>query len=738
MLKNAFKELVNFFKSTNFSKAILIGIAISVPIVLGLSFDRFEIGLAVCFGAFWCSPSDVHGSLKHKTIGILYSAALVMLVSFIAGYLHLLSYFLIVVLGLLTFGIAYISVYGFRASLISFSGLLALVLSFAHQVQELEIYEYSLLIGLGGLWYLLLSVIWYHLNPRAQTEEVLAEIFERTANFLVIRGKLIGPQENRKDLLTELLTLQNELIEKHATMRDILMATRINSGKSNYEGKQLLIFVQLVELLETAIANPVNYVKMDALLTKHPEYIKKFQSLIFELAIQLTEISRHKKNPKKLPEHTNIVSLFLEAETQIKHYKKELNPSDYDGYLMMRNLLAYQEQQFERIKRIKWLLSDPDLSTTEFITRDSLRRFIVSQDYDPKLLLRNFSFKSTIFKHCLRLAATMMIGYGIGKYFDFQNPYWILLTIIVIMRPSYGLTKTRSKDRILGTLIGGAIATGLVFVVQNPYVYGVLGISSLVIAFSMLQKNYKASATFITLSVIFIYAIIRPDVLNVIQYRIIDTLIGATLSFLAMLWLWPAWGFMDIGDNIKNSLKANREFFKNISEFYKQKGQIPTAFKVSRKEAFVQTSNLSAAFQRMAQEPESKQKSLNQYYELVVLNHNFLSSLASLSTYLQHHKTTEASAEFSEVAEVILNNLDTILKNLDLNKEPRELSSEVPATPTFDSSIEIASERIKKEAFANLPHLQQHQEAHLIWEQMNWLLTMSDKLLRLSAGLDLE
>jgi hypothetical protein len=63
---------------------------------------------------------------------------------------------------------------------------------------------------------------------------------------------------------------------------------------------------------------------------------------------------------------------------------------------------------------------------------------------------------------------------------------------------------------------------------------------------------------------------------------------------------------------------------------------------------------------------------------------------------------------------------------------------EVPATPTFDSSIEIASERIKKEAFANLPHLQQHQEAHLIWEQMNWLLTMSDKLLRLSASLDLE
>lgn len=64
-----------------------------------------------------------------------------------------------------------------------------------------------------------------------------------------------------------------------------------------------------------------------------------------------------------------------------------------------------------------------------------------------------------------------------------------LLTIIVILRPSYGLTKTRSKDRIIGTLLGGAIAVGLVYLIQNPYVYGVLGVACLIIAFSMVQKN---------------------------------------------------------------------------------------------------------------------------------------------------------------------------------------------------------------------------------------------------------
>jgi len=738
MLKKALEESIHFFKSTNFSKAILIGIAVTIPIVLGIGLDRFEIGLAICFGAFWCSPSDVHGSLKHKAIGILFSTALVMLVSFIGGYLHLLNHIVILVLGVLTFGIAYISVYGFRASLISFSGLLALVLSFAHQVENLEIYEYALLIGLGGLWYLLLSLLWFRINPRAETEEVLAELFELTAEFLVIRGKLIGPQENRKELLSELLRLQNELIEKHTTMRNILMDTRKTSGKSNYESKRLLIFVQLVELLETAIANPVNYSKMDALLSKYPEYTAKFQSIIFELSHQLLDISKHRKHPKKLPDHSKVNSICHDLTAKIDQYKNEINPKDYDGYLMLRNFLDYQKNQFEKVKRVKWLLSNPVLTKNDIIKRDSLKRFIVMQDYDPRLLLRNFSFKSTIFKHSLRMAVTMMIGYAIGEFFNFQNTYWILLTIIVIMRPSYGLTKTRSKDRILGTLIGGAIATGLVFVVQNPYLYGVLGISSLVIAFSMVQKNYKASATFITLSVIFIYAIIRPDVLNVIQFRIVDTLIGAALSFLAMLWLWPAWGFMEIGDNLKSSLTANRDFFNNISNFYQKKGQIPTSFKVSRKVAFVETSNLSAAFQRMAQEPESKQKSLSLYYELVVLNHNFLASLASLSTYLQHHQTTEASEDFKKIAGIILKNLETSLSNLELQQKAKATSTERTAVPNSASTIDATSERLKQKTFEDSPHEYQHQEAHLIWEQLHWLLSISEKLVSLSAEVRLN
>ncbi len=728
------KELFQFLKSNDFSKAVLIGIAITLPIVFGLVFNQLEIGLAIGFGAFWCSPSHVSGKLTHKINGILLSALLIMIVSFLGGYLHYQTWLIIPVLGFLTFSIAFISVYGFRASLISFSGLLALVLSFAHISETLEMYEYAFLIGLGGLWYLLLVVIWYFINPKAHTEEILAETFLLTAAFLETRGKLVGPQPNRDELQTKLLDLQAELVERHATLREILIQSRKKSGLSHYKGKRLLVFVQLVEILEAAIANPVNYDKMDVFLKYHPNYVKSFQDFIFEVAKQLKSISKTRYNKRQLPNNKQLILYLERLEQEVEALKNSNNKSDYEGFLILQNYLEYQKRQFLKIKRIKWLLGNPNMDTKDFIDSNESKRFIVSQDYSLNILLRNLSFKSNIFKHSLRLAVTVVLGYILGHVFAFQNPYWILLTIIVIMRPSYGLTKVRSKDRIIGTLIGGAVAAGMVLLIQNPYLYAVLGIGSLIIAFSMVQRNYKASATFITLSVVFIYGIIEPDISTVIQYRIIDTVLGAALSYVAMLFLWPAWSFLDIHETIEMSVQANKDFLNQIGLYYEQKGQVPTSYKVARKTAFLETSNLNSAFQRMAQEPKSKQKHLDKIYELVELNHTFLSSLASLSTYIQNHPTTEASEMFKEATHKIDNYLSLVLKTLQ-KEVPEELAHLVQKALSENEQL------INDMTFLNPKdkHLErQYQEFHLVWEQLQWLYAISRNMLKITSSIKIN
>jgi uncharacterized membrane protein YccC len=473
---------------------------------------------------------------------------------------------------------------------------------------------------------------------------------------------------------------------------------------------------------------------MDVFLKYHPNYVKSFQDFIFEVAKQLKSISKTRYNKRQLPNNKQLILYLERLEQEVEALKNSNNKSDYEGFLILQNYLEYQKRQFLKIKRIKWLLGNPNMDTKDFIDSNESKRFIVSQDYSLNILLRNLSFKSNIFKHSLRLAVTVVLGYILGHVFAFQNPYWILLTIIVIMRPSYGLTKVRSKDRIIGTLIGGAVAAGMVLLIQNPYLYAVLGIGSLIIAFSMVQRNYKASATFITLSVVFIYGIIEPDISTVIQYRIIDTVLGAALSYVAMLFLWPAWSFLDIHETIEMSVQANKDFLNQIGLYYEQKGQVPTSYKVARKTAFLETSNLNSAFQRMAQEPKSKQKHLDKIYELVELNHTFLSSLASLSTYIQNHPTTEASEMFKEATHKIDNYLSLVLKTLQ-KEVPEELAHLVQKALSENEQL------INDMTFLNPKdkHLErQYQEFHLVWEQLQWLYAISRNMLKITSSIKIN
>jgi hypothetical protein len=159
---------------------------------------------------------------------------------------------------------------------------------------------------------------------------------------------------------------------------------------------------------------------------------------------------------------------------------------------------------------------------------------------------------------------------------------------------------------------------------------------------------------------------------------------------------------------------------------------------VARKEAFSETSKLSSAFQRMTQEPISKQRETEKIYELVVLNHSFLASLASLSTYIQHHKTTEASEHFKVVTDKIEKNLERVLqclndKDCDGTKKTSDsdlLFEEQLPKFNFLESMNVASQ--DNETVRDL------QEAHLVWEQLKWLFSISGTMLKLAASVKLD
>src|SRR5690606_32362546 len=120
-----------------------------------------------------------------------------------------------------------------------------------------------------------------------------------------------------------------------------------------------------------------------------------------------------------------------------------------------------------------------------------LSKFIAHRDIDFKKLRENLTLKSNLFRHSVRMSIVMGIGYMVSLIFDVgSHSYWILLTIMVILKPGFSLTKERNFQRLVGTIVGGLIGALLLLVVKDETSLFILLLLFMVATFSVMRINY--------------------------------------------------------------------------------------------------------------------------------------------------------------------------------------------------------------------------------------------------------
>ncbi|APZ45166.1 FUSC family protein [Polaribacter reichenbachii] len=731
------KAFIRHIKSIQFIKGVLVALAMAIPVFISIYFfNSMDIGFSIALGAILSAPADTSGSLKHKFYGILASIFLAFTITLLIGYFSDYLPIIIPLLIILVFSVSYISVFGFRASLISLAGLLALVLAFAYDSVEISVFQHSLFIVFGGLWYLFLTIATQLIFPQVQTDFLFVNLLEKTANFIKLRGELLVEKNDRALLLETSFKLQIEINELHETIREVILEKRSNAGFSNRIRRQQLIFSKIIEIYELAISNPINYDKFDELFNNHPEKIDEFKVLIFEISERLHHISKVILKEEKLSFNTNFDILLKKIENQIELFELQVGlPESREDVILLLNYKTYQEKQIQNLVDIVRILSN-------YSKNDKIRgiknaeKFITPHDYDFKKLKGNFSIKSPIFRHSLRLTLTTLIGFIIGSFIELQQSYWILLTIIVIMRPSYSLTKERTKNRVIGTIIGAFVGVAIVLITQNTIIYALIALTSLIVGFSLVKQNYRNGAAFITLYVIFMYALIYPNILEVIQFRVYDTLIGASLAIAGNYLFWPAWEAKNIKDYLKDSTKSFSSFLKEINTYYHKKGETSVSYRLARKDAFLKVGNLNAAYQRLIQEPKSKQENSAIIYDLVSISNTFLSSLTSLGMYIRSNETGIAPEQFEIYVKHILTNLESVIdktNNIETNNSLDAKGLKI-AKKNYENHFKNLSSTRDQEIEKGIPISNEMKvalhETQLVFEQVRWLLNLSENLVK--------
>ncbi len=146
----------------------------------------------------------------------------------------------------------------------------------------------------------------------------------------------------------------------------------------------------------------------------------------------------------------------------------------------------------------------------------------------------NLTLESKTFRYALRITATAAVSIVIYHALGFLNAYWVPMTAIIVLKPERLQTHVRALNRIVGTMIGGVLATALAVAIHpSAWSLTVVILAFIYVAYASQNVNYGLFAVFLTGYIAFLLALARMPESLTVYHRVIATAIGGALGMLA-------------------------------------------------------------------------------------------------------------------------------------------------------------------------------------------------------------
>ncbi|MBS0028805.1 FUSC family membrane protein [Chitinophaga sp. 22321] len=681
----------NFLYSYHFSNGMRTTISVVVPSLVFAWAGLLDLGIAMSMGALCTALSDVPGTIIHKRNGLIISTILIFFTALGTGLLIPYAIPMALWIAACCFMFAMLLVYGNRGGNIGTGALLVMVSILGEtQLTPQLTFLHASMVLLGSIWYAVLALTLWQIRPYLNVQQALGDCIIQTARYLEVRANFYTPGVNVTDNYKAVLEQQVIVNEKQENVRELLLKRRsAQQGTTSINKSMVLIFLDMVDLQEQIMASQTDYNALQADF-KDEDILEQFHALILEFTQELRTIGMAVAAGQRSLPKTNLKFEMEKVKQAIAGITMKLPTlKERTRTITLTNILQnlqdmaqriYNLHRLTRLERLKDESIDPKLELSKFTTR---------QKYDVETFRDNLTFKSHIFRHAIRVSLATVAGYGLGMALQLDRIYWILLTIVVILKPGFGLTKSRSIQRLIGTVTGALFAAGLLYITHNNTVIFIVMLLCILGAYSFMSIQYTLSVFFVTPFVIFLLHFLHPSDLYNLAQRVLDTFIGGGIAFFANMLLWPTWEHNFLPDYMKKMTEANRRYFELVMRAYSNEQVSVTDFKLARKDTYVASANMMSAFQRMLSEPKSKQKNASQVYHFVVLNHTLTSHTATLAAYNLHHGVQFPRPEYREITDYLLNYMDQILLLIDpATSENATISPQVHAFDRLDDHLE--------------------------------------------------
>ncbi|MBC7915316.1 MAG: FUSC family protein, partial [Pyrinomonadaceae bacterium] len=581
--------------------------------------------------------------------------------------------------------------------------LIIMILTIDVHFEQGDLVNYIICLAAGGLWYMALSLAVSQFRPYRIAQHTLGECVMKVGEYLKLKSGFYTTSQEPDEIYKKLVDQQIIVHEQQDLVREVLFKNRmITKNPSNTARLLVLIFSDLNDIFEQSMATHYDYKAIRSLFGD-TAVLNHLHKIIFNIGTELenmgVEINANEK-PVAL----------VDFRPQLEALKLEID--QVENNLVLMKILINLRNIISRIQTIYSYFKEKKLETAISSEKD-LGRFVSHQNFDLKLFLENLTFDSAIFRHSIRVAIVCVVGYLISKIISGSHSYWILLTILVILKPAFSLSKERNYQRLIGTFIGGLAGALIIYYVHDETARFIFLLIFMVGAYSFQRLNYVVSVLFMTPFILIMFSFIGMGDLNLVKERIIDTFIGSFIALIASYFIFPSWEYPQLKNYMRNLLIANYNYLADAADGLTGKGFNITEYKLIRKELNLSSANMASALQRMLSEPKSKQKNVKEVQKFIVLSHTLSSYIATLIATLNRGENKQVNPVHIKIIRKALFQLSEAIKLLK-SQEDKFQESEIKIPET---AIKVIEDTV---------------DSKLITEQLEFVNTVAGDLLKIS------
>jgi len=292
-------------------------------------------------------------------------------------------------------------------------------------------------------------------------------------------------------------------------------------------------------------------------------------------------------------------------------------------------------------------------------------------------------------KSALIFAARLMACVGVAgvttEVLPLARSYWVILTVVIVLKPDFGSVLVRAVQRGAGTVLGAVLGAAILAVVPyGPWLLLPFAILAALLPYGR-SRNYGLFAVFLTPLVVLLIDLLTPASWYLALDRLVDTLLGCAIVLLVGYVPWPSSWHAELSGHFAAAVYVVCWYVEaalcDPAEVGQRRGRADVS--LARRQAYRQLAAVRTEFDRCMSEPAAASRQAAAWWPALVALEEVIDAVTAVAVAIRHGEPRPDPGAVHRLTGA----LDAIADAVKAGRppEPAELPSDPALKPVTDA-----------------------------------------------------